>query len=351
MAKNPKTASSHNGSLFQAGSMDDTGTVPDTSFLAMNVMRSDDGSPTPATGSSESFSQLYLLSVNPTTGATTVSFGEAPNETVSLASGSVLYGGEHFTVNGAPHEDGTYSYVGEAKVNGQVIGFTAFNQYGQEILFSNDSSLNFGSSVTVLNGIDTTICFTAGTKIATPTGALAVDVIKIGDLVCTFESQPRPVKWVGIQTVSRSPADPSRVNPIRIMSSALGDNLPVRDLRVSPDHALLVGGTLVHASALVNGTTIVQETGTPTNLVYYHVELEDHSLILAEGVPAETFINNVDRLGFDNWAEHEALYPNSSSIEEMDRPRAKSHRQVPYSVRKLIAERACIILGGTKQAA
>jgi hypothetical protein len=77
----------------------------------------------------------------------------------------------------------------------------------------------------------------------------------------------------------------------------------------------------------VNGTSVVREADVPATFAYYHVEVEDHSLILAENTPAETFVDNVDRLGFDNWAEHEALYPNGRRVNELPYPRAKSHRQ------------------------
>jgi hypothetical protein len=53
-----------------------------------------------------------------------------------------------------------------------------------------------------------------------------------------------------------------------------------------------------------NGTSIVRETDVPEVFTYYHVEVDDHSLILAENTPSETFVDNVDRLNFDNWAEH-----------------------------------------------
>jgi hypothetical protein len=149
-----------------------------------------------------------------------------------------------------------------------------------------------------------------------------------------------PVDWLGIQTVSLRFADKMRVLPIRIRAGAFRDNVPARDLLVSPDHALLVGGALIQAGALVNGTSIIRETNVPITFVYYHVEVDDHSLILAENTPAETFVDNVDRLGFDNWAEHEALYPNGKPINELPYPRAKSHRQVPLSVRAMLAARA-----------
>ena len=125
----------------------------------------------------------------------------------------------------------------------------------------------------------------------------------------TVEGEAKPVAWLGRQTVSRRFADPLRVMPIRIMAGALGDNVPLRDLRLSPDHALLVDGVLIQAGALVNGTSIIRESGGPERFTYYHVGLADHALILAEGAPAETFIDNVDRLAFDNWEEHLALYP------------------------------------------
>jgi hypothetical protein len=84
----------------------------------------------------------------------------------------------------------------------------------------------------------------------------------------------------------------------------------------------------------------VRETTVPRVFVYYHVELDDHSLIVAENTPVETFVDNVDRLNFDNWVEHQALYPEGKSINELPYPRAKAHRQVPVNIRVMLAERA-----------
>ncbi len=183
-------------------------------------------------------------------------------------------------------------------------------------------------------------CFLRGTLNRVPNGEQAVESLAIGDPVLTAEGEAQPVLWIGRQTVSRVFADPLRVLPIRITAGALEENMPVRDLLVSPDHALLVGGVLIQAGALVNGSTIRREEDVPIVYTYYHVKLADHALILAEGVPAETFVDNVDRMGFDNWDEHLALYPEGRQIAELPLPRAKSHRQVPMAMRRHLAARA-----------
>ena len=156
----------------------------------------------------------------------------------------------------------------------------------------------------------------------------------------TTDGVARPIAWMGFRTVSARVSDPVRCWPIRIKVGALGDNVPCRDLLLSPDHALLLDGVLVQAGALVNGTAIVRETTVPPTFVYYHVELEDHALIIVENTPTETFVDNVDRMGFDNWAEHEALYPEGKPIGEMPFPRAKARRQVPMRLRAALDERA-----------
>src|SRR5262249_34963155 len=162
--------------------------------------------------------------------------------------------------------------------------------------------------VDVASLADPLLCFLAGTRVRTPLGEMPVEALKRGDLVLTTQGCAMPVCWIGRQTVSTTFADPLRVLPIRIKAGALGPHVPSRDLLLSPDHAVLVGDILIQASALVNGTSIVRETNVPTTLSYYHIELDDHSLILAENTPAETFVDNVDRLAFDNWDEYETLY-------------------------------------------
>jgi hypothetical protein len=171
-----------------------------------------------------------------------------------------------------------------------------------------------------------------------------VETLQHGAIVTLADGGNATVLWLGRQTVSTVFADPLRVNPIRIKANALADGVPARDLLTSPDHGILVDGVLVQASTLVNGTSIIRETEVAEVFTYYHVEVADHALILAENTPAETFIDNVDRLAFDNWDEHKAIL-GETTIAEMAYPRAKAARQVPSSTRVRLAARAGNLYG------
>ena len=175
-----------------------------------------------------------------------------------------------------------------------------------------------------------TLCFCAGTNIATPDGEVAVEALREGDLVLTQDGRALPIRWMGQSHVAKAFADPIRSYPVRIKAGALGENLPKRDLCVSPDHAIFLDGVLVQAGALVNGESIVREHDVAAQFTYYHVELASHELLLAEGVAAESFVDNIERMHFHNWDERSAP---ETAIAELPYPRAKSARQVPAATR------------------
>jgi Hint domain len=277
----------------------------------------------------------------------------ATDVTVSGASPEVS--GGFFTVNGSQE----FQYVGaayDASFGEGYIAQFAPGGVGQGLyyFFTNQQytgaggldSTDAGKLGNTNTGTDMPVCFMPGTRIQIPDGERSVEELKVGDLVVTSDHRLIPVRWIGRQSVSRAFLDEQRL-PIRIKSGSLADNVPCRDLLVSPDHALFVDGLLIHAGALVNGTSIVRETKVSMNFKYYHVETDDHSLIMAENVPAETFVDNVDRARFDNWDEYQALYPEGKAINEMRYPRAKAYRQVPRSVRERLVERG-LELYGTK---
>lgn len=168
------------------------------------------------------------------------------------------------------------------------------------------SAQNTSGSVTSGNTItvDVIPCFVAGTRIATARGEVAVEALRVGDLVVTQGGGAplQPVIWLGHSHVDIARhRDPARVAPVRIAAGALAEGVPHRDLCVSPDHGIALDGHLVPAGLLVNGTTIVQELWRP-EVTYWHVELPAHALLVSEGAATESYLDDGNRQQFDNHA-------------------------------------------------
>jgi hypothetical protein len=81
----------------------------------------------------------------------------------------------------------------------------------------------------------------------------------------------------------------------------------VRELYLSPDHAVLVNDVLVPVKLLINGTTIAQ--AHDDHVRYFHVELPRHAVILAEGLTVESYLDTGDRANFQRDAETIRLFP------------------------------------------
>ncbi|MCB4769028.1 Hint domain-containing protein [Ancylobacter sp. Lp-2] len=276
--------------------------------------------------------KVTFSSGTPSTITTIQTFAPNPTTATDNTTDDAFSVGEFIYYSGDPFGTGYFDVY---------IGYTPYGFItelaGDYYLNTDNPSLALGTVLSVTEQ-DLIVCFLAGTRIATPAGEAAIDTLAAGDLVLTHEGTAKPVRWLARQTVATVFADPSRAMPILVRAGALGEGLPMRDLEVSPDHALLVDGTLVQAAALVNGTSIRRRSAMPPTFTYYHVELDDQSLILAEGVPAETFVDNVTRRRFDNWQEAP-----EASVAELDLPRVKSARQLPPALRTRLAERARLI--------
>ena len=151
-------------------------------------------------------------------------------------------------------------------------------------------------------------CFAAGTRIRTVTGEVAVEDLRAGDRVVGSFGGKVEVKWIGYRHVRADRhRDPRAVWPIRIAAGALGDGMPARDLFLSPEHALYLDGHLVPAQLLVNGRTITRERRSA--VTYFHVELPEHDVILAEGAPSESYLDTGNRSDFENAGPVIAAHP------------------------------------------
>ncbi|MBT8411715.1 MAG: Hint domain-containing protein [Octadecabacter sp.] len=134
-------------------------------------------------------------------------------------------------------------------------------------------------------------CFAAGTRIETERGLTPVEQIAVGDLVRTLDHGLQPVRWHGQRGVPAL----DKLAPIRFAPGAMGND---RELLVSAQHKILVSGwraelffgedeVLVAARHLVNGDTI--HRAPRRHVTYHHLMFDAHEILLADGVPSESF--------------------------------------------------------------
>ncbi|MEM9764784.1 MAG: Hint domain-containing protein [Pseudomonadota bacterium] len=194
-----------------------------------------------------------------------------------------------------------------------------------------DAADGFDDNVISLSNV---FCFAPGTWIATPAGEALVEQMRIGDLVRTVSGETVPVLWVGRHTVTRQGAG-AHLQPVRIRAGALGDGLPHTDLSVTADHGMVIDGYVINASALVNGDAIdfVPMADLPEKITFYHIETENHDVILANGAPSETFIDAAGRKAFDNYQEYLDLYAADRIISALPLPRISAARLVPQAIK------------------
>jgi hypothetical protein len=148
-------------------------------------------------------------------------------------------------------------------------------------------------------GTDLTVapCFSRGTRIQTARGEVPVERLSIGDEVALHDGGFAPVRWLGHRHVDcRAHGRPEQVWPVRVQAGAFAPAAPARDLFLSPDHAVYIDGVLIPIRYLINGATVAQ-SATDT-VEYWHVELARHAVILAEGLPAESYLDTGNRDSF-----------------------------------------------------
>jgi hypothetical protein len=217
-----------------------------------------------------------------------------------------LSGSPVITVNGDGTSSYTYSFsVGEAQ--------ETFTQQQTDGAYTSSASPGFDQVFNTSTGQydveQDPACYCPGTLILTERGERPVETLAIGDRLVTASGDRRPVKWIGRRSyLPRFLAANPGMHPIRLRAGCLGGGLPRRDLLVSPEHAMLLDGLLMPARCLVNCRTVRTERQVD-RLDYIHVELDSHDVIIAEGAPSETFVDDNSRGMFHNAQEFEILYP------------------------------------------
>jgi autotransporter passenger strand-loop-strand repeat protein len=307
-----------------------------------------------------------------TAGATIVQSGA--NQFVysgGAVTGSVIdSGGTQVLISGAT-ADGTVIDVGGAI---DVLGLTlsgggsatldigtdiltvteGANQY-QQTLAGTYANVSFrvgpdtGSGTLVT--MDSTLpCFVTGTRIATDRGEIAVEALTVGDPIRLVDGRPAPIKWIGHRRVDcfRHP-NPELVWPVRVVAGAFGPGAPHRDLFLSPDHAVFVEDVLIPVKYLINTTSIAQMK--VPEVMYYHVELAVHDILISEGLPTESYLDTGDRSNFSNGGGTVMLHPNFSTHVWEGMGRAKLVVVGPEIeiVRHRLKERARLVCRNTRR--
>jgi hypothetical protein len=168
-------------------------------------------------------------------------------------------------------------------------------------IYANQGGVSISScmSTTIYSATCSPVCYSMGTKILTKKGYVYIENLKVGDEVLTkgrirsnqvsngeLRYRSEPIIWISSFSVKNASSNSS---PICIRPNAFGKNMPFETLYVSPDHGMIVNGQKIAAKDLVNGKSIYQDT-TSLDIEYYHLEVDSHSVLNANGAFAESYL-------------------------------------------------------------
>jgi hypothetical protein len=235
-------------------------------------------------------------------------FGNEGDDTLTGGAGNTLLNGgtgsDIFSFTGA----GNHTVVGGEDADGN--DFDVFDLRGFDVNIVEtgtesgrveflDSSGNITRRLEYSEIERVVICFTPGTMVATMGGEVAVENLRVGDRVFTRDNGIQTLAWVGKRKLSgQELAGQPELNPIVIKAGALGNDVPERDMIVSPNHRMLVSSTLsdylfgerevLVAAKYLTGLDGVSQVA-PSAVEYIHLMFEHHEIILADGAWTESF--------------------------------------------------------------
>lgn len=165
-------------------------------------------------------------------------------------------------------------------------------------------------------------CFLAGSMIQTPEGDRAVEDIRIDDDISVFDWRnnaqvTRTAAWVGSRKVVVRPdrSDDETGYPVRILKDAISDGLPYKDMLITAEHCLFFEKSFIPARMLVNGTSIFYDK-TISSYTYYHIETNPHSVIRADGMLTESYLDTGNRRAFQQMGKIATLHGAARNWEE-----------------------------------
>ncbi|GBR45908.1 Hint domain-containing protein [Neokomagataea thailandica] len=195
-------------------------------------------------------------------------------------------------------KDGKYYIVSQNIINLNELKY----QYDQNSNTFFVKNPNTGTNIALTGGDDDfDPCFLAGSMIETPEGYKAVETLTANDKIIVLrngEQTVEAVRWVGktSRTVRQGRHITASNYPVRVLKDALADGVPFKDMLITAEHCLFFNGNFVPVRMLVNNHSIFYDRSI-TSYTFYHVEMENHAIIIADGVLTESYLDtgNINR--------------------------------------------------------
>ena len=235
-------------------------------------------------------------------------FSATPS-TLNVVSSNNFQNGFGYAITGFDYGDkmqfGSLGLTGDTAAYSSGSHVLTISSNGQTVLTLSNLALAADATSAGFKLSGNTIqlaCFLSGTLVETADGAVPVESLRAGQQVITIEHGervPRPLRWVGSRSIDAAdiPGDEDAY-PVRIRAGAFAPGLPLRDLLVTGEHGIHVGGGLIPVRMLVNGRSILRDTAIARYTVH-HVEFDTHAIMLAEGLPVESYLDTGNRASFD----------------------------------------------------
>ncbi len=278
-------------------------------------------------------------------------YGGAGADEINAGAGADLVdgGADQDTIHGGI---GDTISGGEAGIDQDVLDLSAYgwsltdvshdpaNPENGTVTFY-DAAGNVIGSMQFSNIEKVLVCFTPGTRITTDRGEVEVQDLREGDRVFTRDNGYQTLRWIGSRRLTAADlvVNPA-MRPVRIARGALGNGLPDRDMRLSPQHRILFVGPRAEmlfgeSEVLVAATHLTHMEGIDTvmapGITYIHLLFDRHEIIRADGVWSESFqpaARTLNALDAAAKAEIEALFPGISERAQgflAARPTLKAH--------------------------
>lgn len=207
-----------------------------------------------------------------------------------------------YNLTNLPSGVNTRFHLGDGSGNINLYANSTFDNSYVGVATGSTVNVYQYNGATITNDAEDVVCFVKGTLIDTVNGLVAVENLSIGDQVVAHTregAQNRAITWVGYNHViacSLLPEDQAGY-PVRILKNAVADGVPYKDLLVTAEHCLFFNDQFIPARMLVNGYSIFYDTSI-TEYTYYHIETEDHSVITADGMLTESYLDTGNRRYF-----------------------------------------------------